>query len=68
MAIIKAIETIENIYNRESRRRTTIIYADSRITIQSLKNYRNHKNLVKEIRKKSNRTGETRVNNKIYMD
>jgi len=68
MAIVKAIEAIENIYNRDSRRRTATIYTDSRVTVQSLKNHRNHKNFIEEIRKKSNRTGETSVDNKIYMD
>ena len=67
MAIVKAIEATENIYNGDSRRRTAIIYTDSRVTIQTLKNHRNHKNLIEEIRK-SNRIGDTRVDNKIYMD
>jgi len=52
MAIVKAIESIENIHNRDSRRRTAIIHTDSRVTVQSLKNHRNHKNLIEEIRKK----------------
>jgi len=67
MATVKAIEAIENIHNRDSRRRTAIIYTDSRVTVQSLKNHRNHKNLKEEIRK-NNRIGQTRVDNKIYMD
>ena len=50
MATVKAIE---NIYSRDSRRRTAIIYTDSRVTVQSLKNHRNHKNLIEEIRKKA---------------
>jgi ArsR family metal-binding transcriptional regulator len=68
MTIVKAIEAIENICNRDSRRRTAIIYTNSRVTIQSLKNHRNHKNLIEEIRKKSNRIGETREDNKTYTD
>ena len=36
MAIVKAIEAIENIYIKDSRRRTATIYTDSRVTIQSL--------------------------------
>ena len=52
MAIVKAIESIENIYNRDSRQRTAIIYTDSRVTIQSLKNHRNYKILIEETRKK----------------
>jgi len=47
------VEAIENIYNRDSRRRTTIIYTDSRVTVQSLKNHRNYKILIEEIRKKA---------------
>ena len=53
MAIVKAIEAIENIYNRDSKQRTAINYTDSRVTIQSLKNHRNHKNPIEEIRKKA---------------
>ena len=52
MAIVKPIEAIENIYNSDSRQGTSIIYTDSRVTVQSLKNHRNHKNLFEEIRKK----------------
>ena len=43
VAIVKAIEATENIYNRDSRRRTAILYTDSRVTVQSLKNRRKHK-------------------------
>jgi len=53
MATVKAIEAIENIYNRDSRQRTAIIYTDRRVAIQSLKNHRNHKNLIEDIRKKT---------------
>ena len=42
----------ENIYIRDSRRRTAVIYTDSRVTVQSLKNHRNHKSRIEEIRKK----------------
>ena len=53
MATVKAIEAIDNIYNRDCRRRTATIYTDSTVTVQSLKNHRNHKNLIQEIRKKA---------------
>ena len=56
MAIVKAIEAIGNIHIRDGRLRTATIYTDSRVTVQSLKNHRNHKNLIEEIRKKSNIT------------
>jgi ribonuclease HI len=51
MVILKAIEAIENIY--KDSRRTATIYTDSRVTIQSLKNHRNHTNLIEEIRNKA---------------
>ena len=51
MAIVKASEAIENIHIKDSR--TATIYTDSRVTIQSLKNHRNHKNLIEETRKKA---------------
>ena len=38
---------------RNSRRRTVTIYTDSKVTIQSIKNYRNHKSLIEKIRKKA---------------
>ena len=53
VAIVKATEAIENIYSRGSRGRTATIYIDSRVTVQSLENHRNHKNLMEEIRKKA---------------
>jgi ribonuclease HI len=53
LAIIKAIEAIENTHARSSRRTTITIYTDSRITILSLKNQKNHNNLIDEIRRKT---------------
>jgi ribonuclease HI len=53
VAIVKATEAIENTHIRDSRRTTTTMYIDSRVTIQSLKNYRNHNNLIEEIRRKA---------------
>jgi len=46
MDIVKAIEAIGNIHIRDSRLRTATKYIDSRVTIQSLKNHRNLKNLI----------------------
>jgi len=43
MAIVKAIEANGNIHIRDSRLRKATIYTESRVTIQSLKNHRNHK-------------------------
>jgi hypothetical protein len=53
MAIVKAIEAIENIYSRDCRRRTAIIYTESTVTVQSLKYQSSHKNLIEEIREKA---------------
>jgi len=53
MAIVKATEATDNIHDTDSRRRTATIYTDSTVTVQSLKNHRNHKNITEEIRKKS---------------
>ena len=52
LAIVKAMETLENTNIRNSRRRIVTIYTDSKVTIQSIKNYRNHKRLIEKIRKK----------------
>ena len=52
IAIVKAIEAIDNKYNRDSRQRTTIIYTDSRVDMESLKYHINHKNFIEGIGKK----------------
>jgi ribonuclease HI len=53
LAITKALEAIDNMYNRSSIRKTVTIYTDSRITILSLENQRNHSNLIDTIRRKT---------------
>jgi len=50
------MEALENTNISNSRRRIAAIYTDSKVTIQSIKNYRNHKSLIEKIRKKSTRT------------
>ena len=47
------MEALENTNIRNSRRRIVTIYTDSKVTIQSIKNYRNHKSLLEKIRKKA---------------
>ena len=37
LAIVKAMEVLENTNIRNSRRRTVTIYTDSKVTIQSIK-------------------------------
>ena len=49
MAIVKAMEALENTNIRNSMRRMVTIYTDSKVNIQSIKNYRNHKSLIEKI-------------------
>jgi ribonuclease HI len=52
LAILKALEKFE-VQNRQSiNLLSTIIFTDSRISLDSLQNYSNHAFLVEEIRKK----------------
>jgi ribonuclease HI len=52
LAILKALDAIETLDITENGPRTAAIFADSRITIDSLKNINNHNFLIEEIRKK----------------
>jgi len=67
MAIVKATEAIVNIYNRDSRRRTAIIYRQQSYC-PIVKEPQKPQKPYRRNQKKSNRIGETRVDNKIYMD
>jgi ribonuclease HI len=51
-AIVKALETIPEIQAKEDIPRDVTIHTDSRITLQSLQNSKNHKFLIEEIGKK----------------
>jgi ribonuclease HI len=51
LAIVKALETIEELYIADSVPREITIHTDSRISLQSLKNPKNHKHLIDEIRR-----------------
>ena len=51
LAIIKALQAIPQIVLKEGSPKLAIIYTDSQITIDSIKNIRNHNFLIEEIRK-----------------
>ena len=53
MAIVKALQAIETIKISNNTPRTIVIHTDSRITLESLKNMKNRKHLIEEIRKKT---------------
>ena len=52
LAITKALEEIEKIIITETTPRTATIFTDSRISIDLIRNTRNHSHLIEEIRKK----------------
>ena len=52
LAIAKALEAIETIALPENSPRSAVIYTDSKITLDSLKNITNHKSLIEDIRNK----------------
>jgi ribonuclease HI len=51
-AIFKALETIESLKDKEVNPHTVIIYTDSRVSLDSLSNPKNHAHLVEKIREK----------------
>jgi ribonuclease HI len=53
LAIVKALETIEKSHINDNIPRTATVHTDSRITLQFLKNTKNHNYLIEEIRKKT---------------
>jgi ribonuclease HI len=50
IAIINALEAVATLNIPENRSRTAMVYTDSRITLDSLQNHRNHAYLIDEIR------------------
>jgi len=52
LAIFKALEKLEGMNKQSINPLSTTIFTDSRITMDSLQNYNNHRYLVEEIRKK----------------
>jgi ribonuclease HI len=53
LAIVKTLETIETVHINDIIPRTIKVHTDSQITLQSLKNPKNHNYLIEEIRKKA---------------
>ena len=53
MAIVTAPQAIETIKINNNIPRTIIIHTDSEITLKSVKNTKNRKHLIEEIRKKT---------------
>jgi ribonuclease HI len=52
LAIVKALEAIDSIHITGNSQRTATIFTDSKITLDSLLNAKNHAYLIEEIRKK----------------
>ena len=52
IAIINALEVVEKLNVPENSSRTATVYTDSKITLDSLQNPRNHGYLIVEIRKR----------------
>ena len=52
LAIVKALETIESLHNKVIHPRTSTIFNDGRVVLDSLRNFNNHAYLVEEIRKR----------------
>ena len=50
MAILKALEFIKN--SNAGKKKTVLVYTDSRITLQLLQNQKEHINLIEQIRTK----------------
>jgi hypothetical protein len=51
LAIFKALEKLEKIHINDNIPRTVTVHTDSKITLQSLKNTKNHNYLIEKIRK-----------------
>ena len=53
LAIVKALEVIESQQENKNKHRTAVIYTDSKITLDSIRNMKNHNHLVEEIGKRA---------------
>jgi ribonuclease HI len=51
MAIVKALHAVETVKLNNNIPRTIMIHTDSRITLESLKNMKNKKYLIEEVRR-----------------
>ena len=66
-ATVKALETTEKSHIKDNVPRTVTVYTDSRITLQSLKNTKNHNYRIEEVRKRT-RIGEEELVYRIHLD
>jgi ribonuclease HI len=53
VAIVKALDKLRKLDTNDNIPRTATVHTDSRITLQSLKNTKNHNYLIEEIREKA---------------
>jgi ribonuclease HI len=53
LAIVKALEVIDSQQENHNKHRTAVIYTDSKITLDSIRNAKNHNHLVEGIRKRA---------------
>jgi ribonuclease HI len=53
LAIVKALDKLGKLHINDNIPRTATVHTDSRITLQLLKNTKNHNYLIEEIRKKT---------------
>lgn len=60
IAILKALEKISTIDNLQDKQKSAIIHTDSLITLDSLRNPNNHKNIIETIRKQARKMKEQR--------
>jgi len=52
-SIVKALDKLGKLHINDNMPRTATVHTDSRITLQSLKNTKNHNYLIEEIKKKA---------------
>jgi len=67
LAILKALEKLEVLSRQSINPNSATIFTDSRITLDSLQNYKNHGFLVEEITKKNCWSGGKRMANKVLV-
>ena len=68
MAIFKALNAIQTIKIYNNTPRKIMIHTNSETTLESLKNTKNRKHLIEEIRKKDHCSGENNLVHRIYLD
>jgi ribonuclease HI len=65
LAIIKVLEAIGNIDIINTSQRTATIFTESMITLESIRNTKNHNYLIEEIRKKMTTLKQAHCNTEI---